>query len=187
MSRQFATNVTTIYDIFCPVPFPDLPFLAFSVKGKENDGKSKDFLHRRTPKILGKEGENIQKSKEFLVREKSKEFQKRKERKIRVPPVPFWISPATGVTSLGLRAQRSPKQRRKQVLTADRKRGRRKGATSKNVKKCQKYFRHFSTIFFAQGKKEVKNRQKVSKYFSTLFDNFRAAPVFRPLLGASEF
>ena len=26
MSRQFATNVTTIYDIFCPVPFLPSPF-----------------------------------------------------------------------------------------------------------------------------------------------------------------
>ena len=26
MSRQFATNVTTIYDIFCPVPFFPSPF-----------------------------------------------------------------------------------------------------------------------------------------------------------------
>ena len=39
------------------------------------------------------------------------------------------------------------------LQSADRKRGQRKGATSKNVKK---------------------NRQKVSKYFSTLFDIFRA-------------
>ena len=54
----------------------------------------------------------------------------------------------------------------------------------KSSKKCRKYFRHFST-FFAQGKKN-KNRQKVSKLFSTLFDNLRAAPVFRPLLGRSE-
>ena len=38
------------------------------------------------------------------------------------------------------------------IISADCKRGRRKGATSKNVK----------------------NRQKVSKSFSTLFDNFRA-------------
>ena len=38
------------------------------------------------------------------------------------------------------------------IVSADRKRGRRKGAKSKNVK----------------------NRQKVSKSFSTLFDNFRA-------------
>ena len=50
-------------------------------------------------------------------------------------------------------------------------------------KKRQKYFRHFST-FFAQAK-NVKNRQKVSKIFSTFFDNFRAAPVFRPVLGGS--
>ena len=26
MSRQFATNVTTIYDIFCPGPFLPFPF-----------------------------------------------------------------------------------------------------------------------------------------------------------------
>ena len=26
MSRQLATNVTTIYDIFCPVPFLPSPF-----------------------------------------------------------------------------------------------------------------------------------------------------------------
>ena len=52
-----------------------------------------------------------------------------------------------------------------EIPRVDRKRGQRKGATSKNVK----------------------NRQKVSKIFSTLFDNFRAAPVFRPLLGGSEF
>ena len=45
--------------------------------------------------------------------------------------------------------------------------------SSKIVKKCQKVFRHFSTIF-AQGK----NRQKVPKSFSTLFDNFCAAPFF---------
>ena len=56
--------------------------------------------------------------------------------------------------------------------------------TSKIVKKCQKVFRHFSTIF-AQGKKRQKT-SKVSKSFSTLFDNFRAAPVFRPLLQSTE-
>ena len=61
-----------------------------------------------------------------------------------------------------------------------------KGSTSKIVKKCQTVFRHFSTIF-AQGKKNVKYRQKASKSFSTLFDNFRAAPFFRPLLGGSDF
>ena len=39
--------------------------------------------------------------------------------------------------------------------------------TSKIVKKCQKYFRHFST-FFAQ----VKNRQKSSKSVKNMFDIF---------------
>ena len=58
--------------------------------------------------------------------------------------------------------------------------------TSKIVKKCQKVFRHFSTIF-AQGKKRQKIVKKRQKSFSTLFDNFRAAPFFRPLLGGSEF
>ena len=76
-----------------------------------------------------------------------------------------------------------------------------RGHVSKNVKKCQKVFRHFSTIFARRAKKEskivekcqivfrhfstllarrakkrVKNRQKVSNVFSTLFGNFRAAP-----------
>ena len=57
-------------------------------------------------------------------------------------------------------------------------------ATSKIVKKCQKIFRHFSTIF-AQGKKRQKSSKSVKK-FSTLFDNFRAAPFFRPFLGGSD-
>ena len=45
------------------------------------------------------------------------------------------------------------------------------------------YFRHFSTTF-AQGKKK---RQKSPNTLSlkNLFDNFRAAPVFRPLLSES--
>ena len=53
--------------------------------------------------------------------------------------------------------------------------------TSKIVKKCQKVFRQFS-----RRAKNVKNRQKVSKSFSTLFDNFRAAPFFRPLLQSAD-
>ena len=58
------------------------------------------------------------------------------------------------------------------------------GATpesSKSVKKCFDTFRQFS-----RRAKNVKNRQKASKSFSTLFDNFRAAPFFRPLLGGSD-
>ena len=56
--------------------------------------------------------------------------------------------------------------------------------TSKIVRNCQKVFRHFSTIF-AQGKKTSKIVKKRQKVFSTLFDNFRAAPFFRPLLGGA--
>ena len=48
-------------------------------------------------------------------------------------------------------------------------------------KKCQKVFRHFSTIF-AQGKKTSQIVKKCQK----VFDNFRMAPVFRPLLGGSD-
>ena len=73
-------------------------------------------------------------------------------------------------------------------FSMDRKRGQRKGATSKNVKNRQKVSDIFSTLFdiFRAGKtKNVKHRQKVSKIISTLFDIFRAAPVFRPLLGGS--
>ena len=51
----------------------------------------------------------------------------------------------------------------------------------KNRQKVSKVFRQFSRTA-----KHVKNRQKASKSFSTLFDNFRAAPSFRPLLGGSD-
>ena len=53
--------------------------------------------------------------------------------------------------------------------------------SSKSVKKFFDTFRQFS-----RRAKNVKNRQKVSKSFSTLFDNFRAAPFFRPLLQSAE-
>ena len=56
--------------------------------------------------------------------------------------------------------------------------------TSNIVKSVKKFFDTFRQ--FSRRAKNVKNRQKVSKIFSTLFDNFRAAPVFRPLLGGSE-
>ena len=67
--------------------------------------------------------------------------------------------------------------------SADRKRGQRKRATSKIVKKCQKYFRHFST-FFAQGKK----RQKSSKSDQKHFRHFsrRGASFPAPLSGGSD-
>ena len=53
--------------------------------------------------------------------------------------------------------------------------------TSKSVKKFFDTFRQFS-----RRAKNVKNRRKVSKSFSTLFDNFRAAPFFRPLLRSAD-
>ena len=60
-----------------------------------------------------------------------------------------------------------------------------KGATSTNVPKCQKV--SFDTFRqFSRRAKNVKNRRKVSKSFSTLFDDFRAAPFFRPLLQSAE-
>ena len=45
--------------------------------------KIRIFYLYRTPKVPGQEGKNAQKNKEFLAREKSKEFQKSKERKDR--------------------------------------------------------------------------------------------------------
>ena len=66
------------------------------------------------------------------------------------------------------------------LTSADCKRGQWKGATSKSVNSIFDTFRQFS-----RRAKNVKNRQKMSKIFSTLFDNFRAAPVFRRLLGGS--
>ena len=63
---------------------PVLPFLVFFGNGKENHQKNKDFFYPcRTPEIPAKEGKNAQKTKEFLAREKNKEFQKNKERKDR--------------------------------------------------------------------------------------------------------
>ena len=49
--------------------------------------------------------------------------------------------------------------------------------TSKIVKKCQKVFRHFSTIF-AQGKKRQKSRKSVKKFFDTFRQFSRRAKIF---------
>ena len=64
--------------------------LLFWLQARKTTEKARIFLRRRTPKILGKERKNTQKNKEFLAREKSKEFPKSKERKIRerAPPHP---------------------------------------------------------------------------------------------------
>ena len=79
----------------------------------------------------------------------------------------------TNPNNRGIHSRKRREHKSEQIRrSADRKRGQRKGATSKNVKNRQKYFGHFSTIF-AQGKK----RQKMSKCFSTLSTIFCAAPV----------
>ena len=74
------------------------------------------------------------------------------------------------------------------LFSADCKRGRWKGATSKKRQKSSKSVKKFFDTFrqFSRRAKNVKNRQKVSKSFSTLFDNFRAAPFFRPLLQSAD-
>ena len=52
--------------------------------------------------------------------------------------------------------------------------------TSKIVKKCQKVFRHFSTIF-AQGKKRPKSSKSVKKFFDT-FRQFSRGTIFPALV-----
>ena len=74
------------------------------------------------------------------------------------------------------------------MSSADRKKG---PAERGHVKKRQKSPKRVKNIFdtfwqFSRRAKNAKNRQKMSKTFWTLFENFRAAPVFRPLLGGSD-
>ena len=63
---------------------PDLLFLAFLESSKENHQKARISSACRTPKFLGKEGENAQNRKGFLEKGKGEENQKGKEKKIRV-------------------------------------------------------------------------------------------------------
>ena len=60
--------------------------LLFLEKGKPPKRQG-FFCPHRTPKIPGKERKNAQKHKEFLAKEKNKEFQKTKERKDRESPI----------------------------------------------------------------------------------------------------
>ena len=57
--------------------------LFFREKARKTTKKARIFHLLRTPKILEKGGENTQKSEEFLEKQKSKEIQKSKEKKIR--------------------------------------------------------------------------------------------------------
>ena len=61
-----------------------------------------------------------------------------------------------------------------------------KGPRQKTSKSVKKFFETFRQFLRSAKKKNVENRQKASKGFSTLFDNFRAAPFYRPLLGGCE-
>ena len=87
-------------------------------------------------------------------------------------------------------ARRKPKGwwrvRVRLLKSADRKKGQRKGATSKNVKKCQKYFRHFST-FFVQGKKRQKSSKNIKKYFRHFSTIFAQHPFSGPFWGGCDF
>ena len=56
--------------------------LLFREKARKTTKKARIFRLFRTPKILGKEGKNTQKNKEFLEKQKGKEIQNSKEKKI---------------------------------------------------------------------------------------------------------
>ena len=51
MSRQFATNVTTIYDIFCPVPFLPSPFFWISPAQINGPFYYRECLDARFPRM----------------------------------------------------------------------------------------------------------------------------------------
>ena len=70
----------------CPLN-PDLLFLPFWKTARKTTKRARISYTCRTPKILGKEGKNAQNRKEFLGKEKGKEFHKSKEKKIREVPV----------------------------------------------------------------------------------------------------
>ena len=77
-------------------------------------------------------------------------------------------------------------------LSADCKRGRRKGATSKNVKNRQKVSKIFSTLFdiFRAGQKTskiVEKCQKVFRHFSTIFARHLFSGPFCNLLTLALF
>ena len=83
---------------------------------------------------------------------------------------------------------RHPSRHANVVTSADYKRGRRKGATSKNVKNRQKVSKIFSTLFdnFRAGQKTskiVKKCQKVFRHFSTIFArHLFSGPFCNPLI-----
>ena len=83
-SDSWKTVLVVPVPISVPGNTPDLLFLVFFWKmARKTTKKARIFYPCRTLKILGKERKNAQKCKEFLEKEKSKEIQKSKEKKIR--------------------------------------------------------------------------------------------------------
>ena len=68
-------SVNLYHDL--PYLYPDLPFLAFLEHGKENHQKARIFILSEPLKSLGQKGENAEKSKEFLRKEKRQGIQKK--------------------------------------------------------------------------------------------------------------
>ena len=64
--------------------FPDLLFLAFSVKAKDNHQKKVDFLCSEPLQFLGKERKTLKRARSSLLRKKARTPRKAKEKKIRV-------------------------------------------------------------------------------------------------------
>ena len=62
-------------------------------------------------------------------------------------------------------------------ISADCKKGRRKGATLKNVKNRQKVSKSFFSTIFAQGKKRQKSSKSVKKFFDS-FRQFSRGTIF---------
>ena len=105
----------------------------------------------------------------------------------------LWTSHRRHLGSLGPKLQmiRARVWGNKLFHSADCKRGRRKGATSKNVKNRQKVSKSFSTLFdsFRAGQKTskiVKKCQKVFRHFSTIFArHLFSGPFCNPLIHES--
>ena len=91
----------------------------------------------------------------------------------RIHPPPFHTPPLSCLREARQECSIPANHQTKEVrFSADSKKGQRKGATSKIVKKCQNIL-----DTFLRRAKSVKNRHKPSNYLSTFFDNFRVAPV----------
>ena len=97
-----------------------------------------------------------------------------------LPSVPRGRSSSLGLAGGGNAGRgRSAVRRIRWLCSADCKRGRRKGATSKNVNNRQKVSKSFSTLFdnFRAGQKRQKSSKSVKKFFDT-FRQFSRGTFF---------